>query len=54
MPRKKKDEVTPAVENTVEAVSAETTAATAAKAPAEKPKKNAPASSFKGNVILWK
>ena len=39
MPRKKKDEVTPAVENTVEAVSAETTAATAAKAPAEKPKR---------------
>ena len=39
MPRKKKDEVTPAVENTVEAVSAETTAATAAEAPAEKPKR---------------
>ena len=40
MPRKKKEEVTPAVENTVEAVSAETTAATAAEAPAaEKPKR---------------
>ena len=39
MPRKKKDEVTPAVENTVEAVSAETTATTAAEAPAEKPKR---------------
>ena len=39
MPRKKKDEVTPAVENTVEAVSAETTAATTADAPAEKPKR---------------